>query len=379
MRARVLLLFAACGSSAVQPTVPKDLPKSRGCRLPVAQYGVGLHSVELSVHGTLREYLLFLPTGYQHDEASPLWVLAPGAYETAWRFLHISRLIGFAEKMKFAFAALEGAQPAGMNVGRHTQPMPNLPDDVEYTKAVLRHASGSICVNMNRIRCTGYSRGARFCVSLASELSSFVKGIAPVAGLRYPSPNNATWPMPIIAIHGTKDLINPYWGGGDPTYWHSSVPDAVKQWAKYNGCKYNRWVRKSKHVVLDEHFDCHDDASVVLVMIEEGGHTWPGSHAFKADTFGYTTQEVSANDLMFDFFMRHPRKSVCRIAREGDACHGAVVRAMQEGPDGHPEWSGRLTHSSSFEDYQLLLHEYILADCARPCSAAVQLPTIEVV
>jgi polyhydroxybutyrate depolymerase len=48
-----------------------------------------------------------------------------------------------------------------------------------------------------------------------------------------------------------------------------------------------------------------DDSEVVLVTIEGGGHTWPG----RVSTFkflGPTTLDISANDLMWEFFQRHP-------------------------------------------------------------------------
>jgi polyhydroxybutyrate depolymerase len=47
-----------------------------------------------------------------------------------------------------------------------------------------------------------------------------------------------------------------------------------------------------------------DHAEVVLYTISGGGHTWPG----RTSTFqflGPTTLDISANDLMWDFFTRH--------------------------------------------------------------------------
>jgi len=342
-------------------------PGGAGCSRSDAGYVPGLHHVNLRVQNIERQFLLFVPSQYVPKTGVPLWLLAPGAYETPRRFLHVSGMLPFAEQKTFAFVVLQGTKVEGLNVGLHGQAVPYLPDDVEYTRAILRDVSQKLCVNMNRIRCTGYSRGARFCSRLASELSNFVKGIAPIAGLRFPYPNNATHPMPIVAIHGTQDEINPYWGRGDPSYWNMSVPDAVNRWRDMNKCKFNKWERKTKHVVLYEHFDCKDDASVVLVMVEGDGHTWPGSKAFVESQFGGTTGEVNANEIMFTFFMRHPVKSTCHTAKPGELCYTAVQRAMQEGPAAHPEWGGRIAPSSSFEDYQREFHLGIWADCALPC------------
>mmetsp|Transcript_63404 Transcript_63404/g.147724 ORF Transcript_63404/g.147724 Transcript_63404/m.147724 type:complete len:558 (-) Transcript_63404:165-1838(-) len=364
MNAARLLLLGIVGASAGKMD---EMPGGAGCELDSAGYASGLHHVRFQLDGKARLFLLFVPTKYTPHVGVPLWLLAPGAYETPGRFLHVSGMLQFAEANSFAFAVLQGVKIDGMNVGLHGQSLPTLPDDVEYTRAILRDVSQKLCVNMDRIRCTGYSRGARFCSRLASEMSSFVKGIAPVAGLRYPTPNNATRPQPIIAIHGTRDEINPYWGKGDPTYWHSSVPDAVNNWAKFNRCKYNRWVRKTEHVVLYEHFDCRDDASVVLVMVEGDGHTWPGSHAFVESQFGNTTDEIDANTVMKEFFMKHPEKSYCHTAVKGELCYDAVKEAMEKGLSRRPGWQQRLETIETFEDYQYELHINILADCSRPC------------
>jgi polyhydroxybutyrate depolymerase len=48
-----------------------------------------------------------------------------------------------------------------------------------------------------------------------------------------------------------------------------------------------------------------DGAEVVLIVIEGGGHTWPGREPRLA-SLGKTTRDISANDLMWDFFQRHP-------------------------------------------------------------------------
>ena len=52
-----------------------------------------------------------------------------------------------------------------------------------------------------------------------------------------------------------------------------------------------------------------DETEVVLIEIEDGGHTWPGVAPPPAATFlGKSTVDISANDLMWEFFQRHARK-----------------------------------------------------------------------
>ena len=45
----------------------------------------------------------------------------------------------------------------------------------------------------------------------------------------------------------------------------------------------------------------------MLVAINGGGHTWPGREPV-LQSLGKSTKDISANDLMWDFFQKHPMK-----------------------------------------------------------------------
>jgi polyhydroxybutyrate depolymerase len=358
-----LVVISAILCQAAAGPVAKD----DKCIPDRAGYKPGLHNLQLVDQGKTRRFLVFVPSKYHARARIPLWILAPGSYDSPETFLAQSGIVKLAEEKGFAFAALQGDQHL-LNVGLHAQAIDELPDDVDYTKAVLRDVTQKLCVDMDRIRCAGFSRGARFCSRLASELSSFISGIGPVAGLRFPTPNNATRPVPIIAFHGTKDPINLYLGKGDPHYWESSVPDVLHKWADFNKCNKHQWERMSKHVSLSKHHDCSNDANVVLVLAEEGGHTWPGTNFdFNEEQFGATEKEIDANLMMWKFFLQHPGVSTCHDAEPGEPCHEAVTAAMKTGLKEHPEWKDLLSPESSFTEFQAVLHNGIWADCPKPC------------
>jgi polyhydroxybutyrate depolymerase len=46
-------------------------------------------------------------------------------------------------------------------------------------------------------------------------------------------------------------------------------------------------------------------AGVVLFVIQGGGHTWPGREP-RLTYLGKATKNISANDLMWEFFKKHP-------------------------------------------------------------------------
>merc|ERR1719183_716085 len=150
------------------------------------------------------------------------------------------------------------------------------PDDVAYTKAVLHVVDGLINIDPRRIYCVGFSRGARFCSRLASELSNFLAAVAVFGGVRYPWPNNASHPVPVLAVHGLLDGTNPFAGGGE-SYWGGSVTAAVEDWARFNGCRESpeRSKLKGGDIGLSRHSQCIGNSTVDFYAIKEGLHCMP--------------------------------------------------------------------------------------------------------
>lgn len=255
-----------------------------------------------------RRFLLYVPKFYGTADgarALPLWFLFPGAWNEPEKQMNMSEMVMYAEKYQFAFAAMKGDNNL-MNVVLHSKSVKTRPDDVKYTKEVLARVRQEVCIDSNRIYCSGYSRGARFCSRLASKMSDTFAGISPVSGLRYPDPNEATRPMPILTFHGKADPINPYEGDGNPEYWKDSVQDAVGKWAKFNKCTRLERQTLTEKVFVERHTDCDKDADVVLVVIVDGGHVWPGSRFDWAQGLGHVTYDINASVMMQNFFKHHP-------------------------------------------------------------------------
>jgi len=261
-----------------------------------------------------------MPTS-NHSGALPLWLLFPGTNDEPEVLLDYSGLRPFTEKHSIAFAAFEGLPQQGnkryFNIGLHAQPLPDEPDDVAFVSQVVDEILKWPCIDQRRVHCAGFSNGGRFCMLVASELSKKVASVATVAGLRYPEPNHAVRSMPILAFHGTADPTNPWAGNGNPAYWKDSVIAAFSKWAVFNDCKIpthgSPWHRITEHVSKSElNEDCRDGATVELVKLDGAQHTWPGAagalatHSYRRPGFlGVCNREISANEMMRDFFDRH--------------------------------------------------------------------------
>eukprot|EP00930_Biecheleria_cincta_P032625 TRINITY_DN22626_c0_g1_i2.p1 TRINITY_DN22626_c0_g1~~TRINITY_DN22626_c0_g1_i2.p1 ORF type:complete len:494 (-),score=51.15 TRINITY_DN22626_c0_g1_i2:61-1542(-) len=192
------------------------------------------------------------------------------------------------------------------NVASGSQPDAGKPDDVPFVKDVMEHVlSKAPCIDRRQIYCTGYSNGARLCALLASVMSTTFAAFSPVSGLRFPRPNQAERPVPVLAFHGTQDNVNPWEGNGNPLYWHQSVVEASYAWAGFNSCKVKvlRWVNLAENVDKATLDGCNDHATVELVRVSGGKHAWPGC---KYDLgVGACIKDISATELIWQFFRAH--------------------------------------------------------------------------
>ena len=118
--------------------------------------------------------------------------------------------------------------------------------------------------------------------------------IAPVAGLRSPSPY-AGRPIPVLSFHGLADPQNTYDGHapGRGPEWEERVPDALASWAARNTCRPN--------VVLDDppgplstlrYEGCAEGAEVRLIRIDGRGHTG-------------TRRDIDTTAALWQFFKGH--------------------------------------------------------------------------
>lgn len=191
-------------------------------------------------------------------------------------------------------------------------------DDVAFVRALLDDLGKVVRIDPKRVYATGMSNGAILAYRLASELSDRIAAIAPVGGPMGTQTCNSRRPVPVIHFHGTDDQFAPFKGGrgekGVSGTDFLSVEDSIRAWVKANGCpdrcheeKLPNRVRDGTTVTTKTYGPGKDGAEVVLVVIDGGGHTWPGREPLLR-YLGKSTKNVSANDLMWEFFRRHPMR-----------------------------------------------------------------------
>jgi polyhydroxybutyrate depolymerase len=166
-------------------------------------------------------------------------------------------------------------------------------------------------INSSRIYATGLSFSAFFTYSVGAYLSDKVAAIASVAGgigcrmrdsdpqMYYiPTPEN---PVSVLEIHGTKDADEscPYNG----SFYTSSVNETISFWVEHNGCDPipEIWTSASGHIIRNTYTKGENGTQVVLYTIVGGTHEWPP----RGDPYN---AEISATDLICEFFAAHPKQ-----------------------------------------------------------------------
>ena len=288
--------------------------------------------------GLTREYILHVPPSYNGTEASPLVFNFHGLGSSDVQQAGYSGLNAKADAAAFITVAPQGLSTESLSQAHWNNslapPETNEPDDVGFVEDLLDSLGSELCIDSARVYSTGMSNGGQMSVRLGCSLSDRIAAIAPVAGAYWPPvfddadfPEPAgcpskTKPVPVIAFHGSDDTIVPF--GGGPTSlpgleginFRLSIEDAIAEWAASNGCDgVPQEAQAAPGVRLVSYEGCDESALVELYVVEDadgdgpntegGGHTWPDA-VLDIATLGATTHEISANDLMWDFFIAHP-------------------------------------------------------------------------
>lgn len=276
----------------------------------------------LVVDGRTRSYFVHVPPGYDPSKPSPVVLALHGATMTGPLMAWFTGLNAQADEAGFLAVYPDGTGSrssfywnAGNCCGAAAQ---DQVDDVAFIRALLDDLAGVYRVDPDRVFATGLSNGAMMAYRLASELSDRIAAVACVAGTMATEACHPVRPVPVLHVHGTEDAFVPFTGGVGPRspsgVPHRSVEQSIRAWVRADGCAEEPAVetlpdraRDGTRVVRKTYGDGHAGSEVVLVVVEGGGHTWPGRD-LRSKVLGKATMNVSANGLVWDFFVRHPMK-----------------------------------------------------------------------
>jgi polyhydroxybutyrate depolymerase len=182
------------------------------------------------------------------------------------------------------------------------------PDDASFATELLDHLEQTLCVDRARIYATGFSLGGEMSQLLACLLPGRIAAIGVVASAF----SSCTAPVPLLVIHGTADPSIPYLGGTYPLNIGGgrapAVRDVVERWASGLGCTADvRIEQPAPDVIVSTYNGCkRGENGVVFYVVQNGGHSWPGSPRPVAQAIaGRTTNSIRASELIMEFLENH--------------------------------------------------------------------------
>lgn len=274
----------------------------------------------LNYDGMQRSYLIHLPSHYDNQTPLPLVVVLHGGGGSPEK---VEKVTGFSKKAdeEGFIVVYPGGEGGTWNSGYCCgMAMEYQTDDVGFILKVIQEVGKNQKIDERRIYATGISNGAMMSYRLAAEASDKFAAIGPVAGSIGGKstensglylPEKPSQPVSVIIFHGTLDQHVLYRGGHGN---HSrgsrmdlSVNDSVLFWVDADYCSSNLLIDNiNSNVTRKTYGGGLNGTEVVLYTIIGGGHAWPGGD--KGFIWGdKPTQEISATDVIWEFFKSHPK------------------------------------------------------------------------
>jgi polyhydroxybutyrate depolymerase len=262
--------------------------------------------------GQVREYLLYVPPGYDPQTPVPLVISIHGFSDWPAHHMGMTGWNDLADEDGFLVV-----YPAGVDFPKRWRASGQANEDgdamvdVRFISDLIDKLEQDYAIDPTRVYVNGMSNGGGMTYLLACELSERIAAVGSVAGAYlYPLEDcQPERPVPLIAFHGTTDPIVPFTGGPSRSFDvpFPVIPDWMASYAVKNGCNPILVELPGQGAASGVAYgDCDAGADVVFYTIEGGGHTWPGGQRLPEWLTGLTSMDLNATRLMWAFFIAHP-------------------------------------------------------------------------
>lgn len=251
---------------------------------------------------TKRRYIVYTPKNY--DPASgktyPVIFNFHGGGMTPAEQMLYTQMNRTADKHGFIVVYPKGINE-DWNVG-FGMSYKNGTDDIGFTEALLNQLEKDYRIDSKRVFATGLSRGGFFCHRIAAELPH---RFAAVASIGATLPDSVAHYHPhkkevsVLVVHGKADKVVNYDGKAGAYY---SALNTYRYWASGDSGKEPAKIGNGP-TAIEVLAASSGKKRVVLLSIENGGHTWPGADDFNIGLpIGLTSHEMDMNEYMWAFF-----------------------------------------------------------------------------
>ncbi|MBK9152588.1 MAG: T9SS type A sorting domain-containing protein [Saprospiraceae bacterium] len=275
--------------------------------------------------GLNRSYRLRLPAGHNTQQSIPLVFNLHGFTSNATQQELYSGMNAVADTARFAVCYPNGVATS-WNVG---WTFGSTADDVGFISALIDDLVSKYNFDTRRIYACGMSNGGFMSFRLACELSNKIAAVASVTGSVAPGrlmSCNPGRPVPVMAVHGTADDVVLYNGSAI----NLPIEQVVRFWVEHNQCseEYDFFafpdINTTDNSTAESYSytDCDEDAEVLFIKINGGGHTWPGTVVNN----GVVNRDINASLEIWKFFRKFRLQDVSDVADMQEAGH--LIRAF---------------------------------------------------
>lgn len=259
--------------------------------------------------GEERGYLLYVPESYDPQTPTALVVSIHGFSDWPAHHARTTHWNDLADEEGFIVV-----YPQGTGFPRHwrttgfTEEDPG--PDVQFISDLIDSLEVTYNIDPARVYINGFSNGGGMTYVMACRMADRIAAIGSVAGA-YTLPVEdcePSRPVPLIVFHGNADPIVPFEGGPSHSFEipFPAITGWIGQWAERNQCELEQEIPLQGEVSEITYTQCSQNADVIFYQIEGGGHAWPGGVPNPAVIVGYTSQQIDATRLMWQFFKEHP-------------------------------------------------------------------------
>ncbi|MGK5061462.1 extracellular catalytic domain type 1 short-chain-length polyhydroxyalkanoate depolymerase [Janthinobacterium sp. LB3P112] len=260
-----------------------------------------------------RRYIVYTPAAYASapQQAFPVVFNFHGGGMSMAEHMLYTQMNKTAERHQFIVVYPQGIKQ-DWNVGFGMDYLAGT-DDVGFTQAMLSKLKQDYRIDDKRVYATGLSRGGFFVLRLAAELPQQFAAVASV-GAPMPEPvlqqHKKTDKVGMLLIQGTADKVVLHEGKAAS---YLSAEATFDYWRRHNGIagatpQPRLLPGPAGDTTQVSWLEQDGGASVALLTVKEGGHTWPGADAFNIGLpIGKTTRAIDANEVIWEFFSKHRR------------------------------------------------------------------------
>ncbi|MEV5866129.1 PHB depolymerase family esterase [Streptomyces tendae] len=319
----VVLPLAGCATESGSPDTAPSASGSSAVGGGTATAAPEVRA-QLRVDGDIRQYLLHRPPAQaadgdgNGDGPKPLLIAFHGRGADAAELRAKTRLERAATARGMLVAFPEGL---GRGWGAGAQATKQRPDpalDVRFTEALIKHLVRTERADPDQVYVAGFSNGGSMALRMAAERPALLAGAASVSG-QLPTGDAAvepTGPVPVMVVYGADDPVRPLSGlpspppdPEEPILPTRSARDSAAAFAAAGGAGepvtreekgYDRTVwRLGKDDAPGG--DRRSGGTVQLLVVDDAGHTWPGSTVPPPEGFGPVSKALDATDTILDF------------------------------------------------------------------------------